>query len=98
MGGGGPGGELLVRVRARRPREPEYRFVIRPGGETRWRIDPYGRAAVAASIGVSGAARFGGGAAIAVFTGRSVSHSGGRQLLPCLLAAGVTFALGRGLA
>jgi VIT1/CCC1 family predicted Fe2+/Mn2+ transporter len=57
----------------------------------------HGHGAVAASIAVSSAALFGVGAAITVFTGRPVWSSGGRQLLLGLLAAGVTFALGRGL-
>ncbi len=56
-----------------------------------------GRAAVAASVAVSSAALFGVGAAITVFTGKPVWRSGGRQLLLGLLAATVTFALGRAL-
>jgi VIT1/CCC1 family predicted Fe2+/Mn2+ transporter len=56
-----------------------------------------GRAAVAVSVAVSSAVLFGVGAAITVFTGRSVWRSGGRQLLLGLVAAGVTFALGRAL-
>jgi VIT1/CCC1 family predicted Fe2+/Mn2+ transporter len=54
-----------------------------------------GRAAFIASLGVSSAALFGVGAAITLFTGRPVWISGGRQLVLGLLAAGLTFGLGR---
>jgi VIT1/CCC1 family predicted Fe2+/Mn2+ transporter len=56
-----------------------------------------GLRAVAISVVVSAAALFGVGAAITVFTGKSVWRSGGRQLVLGLLAASVTFALGRAL-
>ncbi len=51
--------------------------------------------AVIASIALSGAALFGTGAAITLFTGRSVLFSGTRQLAIGLAAAAVTFAVGR---
>ncbi len=54
-----------------------------------------GRTAMMVSVGVSAAALFGIGAAIALLTGRSFLRSGGRQLVLGLLAAGVTFGLGR---
>lgn len=54
-----------------------------------------GTVAVLLSAGLSAAALFLVGAAITVFTGRSVLLSGGRQLVIGLAAAGVTFGLGR---
>jgi vacuolar iron transporter family protein len=56
-----------------------------------------GIAAFAASIALSGLALFGIGAAITLFTGRSVWRSGGRQLLLGLGAATLTYAVGRAL-
>ncbi len=53
-----------------------------------------GRIAIGISIAVSSAALFGIGAAITIFTGKSVWRSGGRQLILGLLAAGVTYCLG----
>src|SRR5215813_466952 len=53
-----------------------------------------GAAALIASIAVSGIALFGVGAAITIFTGRSVWVSGGRQTVLGLAAAGLTFGLG----
>jgi VIT1/CCC1 family predicted Fe2+/Mn2+ transporter len=50
---------------------------------------------VAVSVAVSSAVLFGIGAAITIFTGRPVWRSGGRQLLLGLVAAGVTFSLGK---
>jgi len=50
--------------------------------------------ALSASIALSGAALFGTGAAITLFTGRSVLFSGTRQLLIGLSAAAVTFGIG----
>ncbi len=50
---------------------------------------------VALSIGVSGLALFAVGAALSIFTGRSVMISGGRQLLIGAVAATVTFFLGK---
>jgi len=54
-----------------------------------------GPTGVAASIAAGAVGLFVIGAGISVFTGRSVLLSGGRQLLLGLLAAGVTFGLGR---
>jgi VIT1/CCC1 family predicted Fe2+/Mn2+ transporter len=54
-----------------------------------------GATAIAASIAAGGAGLCLIGAAIAVFTGRSVLFSAGRQLLLGLLAASVTFAIGK---
>ena len=54
-----------------------------------------GPAAVEVSLVVSSAALFAVGAVITVFTGKPVWRSGGRQLLLGLLAAGVTYGLGR---
>ena len=54
-----------------------------------------GDAAVAVSIGVSSVALYGIGAAITIFTGRPTWRSGGRQLVLGLLAAALTFSLGR---
>jgi len=56
-----------------------------------------GRDALLASIGAGGAALFVVGAAITLFTGRSVFFSGGRQLVLGFAAAGVTFAIGRAI-
>ncbi len=56
-----------------------------------------GRAALAASLALSGLALFGVGAAITLFTGRSAFRSGARQLLLGLAAAGLTYAVGRAL-
>jgi VIT1/CCC1 family predicted Fe2+/Mn2+ transporter len=56
-----------------------------------------GAAAFAASVALSGLALFGIGAAITLFTGRSVLRSGGRQLLLGLAAAGLTYVVGRAL-
>ncbi len=53
-----------------------------------------GQNALLTSLGVSGLALFGFGAAITIFTGRPILLSGGRQLLLGLAAAGVTFGLG----
>ncbi len=52
------------------------------------------QAAVVASIALSSAALFATGAAITLFTGRSVLFSGSRQLFIGLCAAGVTFGIG----
>jgi vacuolar iron transporter family protein len=54
-----------------------------------------GRMAMIVSVSASALALFGVGAAIAVLTGRSTLRSGGRQLALGLLAAGVTFGVGR---
>ena len=54
-----------------------------------------GTVAFVASIAASGLALFGLGAAITLFTGRSVVRSGGRQLVLGLAAAAVTFGVGR---
>lgn len=54
-----------------------------------------GTVAVLASVAFSGLALFGIGAAITIFTGRSVWVSGGRQLALGLAAAGLTYGLGR---
>ena len=56
-----------------------------------------GLRAVVASVALSGAVLFGVGAAITVFTGKPVWRSGGRQLVLGLLAAAITFALGKAL-
>jgi VIT1/CCC1 family predicted Fe2+/Mn2+ transporter len=53
-----------------------------------------GATAVVASLVVSSFALFGIGAAITLFTGRSVWRSGGRQTVLGLAAAGLTFGLG----
>jgi len=53
-----------------------------------------GYAAVMASLLISAMALFGTGAAITLFTGRSVLISGGRQVFFGLLAAAVTFGIG----
>jgi VIT1/CCC1 family predicted Fe2+/Mn2+ transporter len=53
-----------------------------------------GTAALVASIAVSGLALFAIGAAITLFTGRSVWLSGGRQTILGMAAAGVTFGVG----
>lgn len=52
-------------------------------------------ALVAASLALSGAALFGVGALISLFTGRGVLFSGARQLLIGAVAAAVTFGLGK---
>jgi vacuolar iron transporter family protein len=54
-----------------------------------------GGVAIVASVGLSGLALFAIGAAITIFTGVAVWRSGSRQLTLGLLAAGVTFAIGR---
>ncbi len=54
-----------------------------------------GQAAVVASLGAGTLGLFATGAAITLFTGRSVFASGGRQVALGLGAAGVTFAIGR---
>lgn len=51
--------------------------------------------AVIASLGISAVTLFAIGAAITLFTGRSVLYSGGRQLLFGLTAAGLTYGIGR---
>jgi vacuolar iron transporter family protein len=51
--------------------------------------------AVVASVGISAMALFVIGAAITLFTGRSVLYSGSRQLLFGLAAAGLTYVIGR---
>jgi VIT1/CCC1 family predicted Fe2+/Mn2+ transporter len=56
-----------------------------------------GTAAFASSVALSGLALFGIGAAITLFTGRSVWRSGIRQLVLGLAAAGVTYAVGSAL-
>jgi VIT1/CCC1 family predicted Fe2+/Mn2+ transporter len=56
-----------------------------------------GANAILASVAFGGAALFGIGAAITLFTGRSVLASGARQLVLGFAAAGVTFALGRAI-
>jgi vacuolar iron transporter family protein len=56
-----------------------------------------GAAAFVTSIALSGAALFGIGAAITIFTGRSAVRSGVRQLVLGLAAAGLTFGLGSAL-
>ena len=62
-------------------------------------VAPYaalaGRAAMITSVAASALALFGVGAVIALLTGRSMLRSGGRQLVLGLLAAGVTFGVGR---
>jgi vacuolar iron transporter family protein len=57
----------------------------------------HGSLAVWASVGAGAVGLFLIGAAISVFTGRSVVYSGGRQLVLGLAAAAVTFAIGRAL-
>jgi VIT1/CCC1 family predicted Fe2+/Mn2+ transporter/rubrerythrin len=54
-----------------------------------------GNAAIFASAGLSTLGLFLIGSAITLFTGRSVAYSGSRQVLFGLVAAGVTFSLGR---
>ena len=54
-----------------------------------------GPAAVWTSLALSGAALFGTGAAITLFTGRPVLWTGARQLALGLLAAGAVFGVGR---
>lgn len=54
-----------------------------------------GLGAVAASVVLSALGLFGIGAAITLLTGRSVWYSGMRQVLVGLLAAGITFGIGR---
>jgi VIT1/CCC1 family predicted Fe2+/Mn2+ transporter len=54
-----------------------------------------GTAAVVISVILSGAALFGIGALITLMTGRGVLYSGGRQLIFGLLAAALTFAIGK---
>jgi len=56
-----------------------------------------GLAAIVASLALGATALFGVGAAITRFTGRSVAVSGGRHLILGLLAAGITFAIGRAI-
>lgn len=56
-----------------------------------------GTAAVITSIAVSSVALFTIGAAITLFTGRSIWRSGGRQLVLGLAAAALTFAIGRAI-
>ena len=56
-----------------------------------------GMTAVGVSLAVSSAVLFLLGAAITIFTGKPVWRSGGRQLVLGLLAAGVTFGVGRAL-
>jgi vacuolar iron transporter family protein len=62
-------------------------------------VAPYfaltGVAALAASLAASGAALFLIGAGTSLFTGRDVWFSGARQLVVGLVAAGVTFGVGR---
>jgi VIT1/CCC1 family predicted Fe2+/Mn2+ transporter len=53
--------------------------------------------AIALSIGLSGAALVGIGAAITLFTGRSVAFSAARQLALGFAAAGITFAIGKAI-
>ena len=53
-----------------------------------------GWTAVIISVSVSALALFGIGAAITIFTGKSVWFSGTRQLVLGLAAAGLTFGLG----
>ncbi|MFN8451834.1 MAG: VIT1/CCC1 transporter family protein [Anaerolineae bacterium] len=54
-----------------------------------------GMTAVIVSLVASGLALFGIGALITLMTGRSVLYSGGRQLIFGLLAAALTFGIGR---
>ncbi|MBI1258478.1 MAG: rubrerythrin family protein [Chloroflexi bacterium] len=54
-----------------------------------------GNWAVIASVILSGAALFGIGALITLMTGRSVLYSGGRQLIFGLIAAALTFGIGK---
>jgi VIT1/CCC1 family predicted Fe2+/Mn2+ transporter len=54
-----------------------------------------GGVAVGASLALSGAALFGTGAAITLFTGRPVWRTGLRQLVLGLLAAAVVFGVGK---
>jgi VIT1/CCC1 family predicted Fe2+/Mn2+ transporter len=56
-----------------------------------------GRAATAASVGAGAVGLFVIGAAITLFTGRSVMASGSRQLVLGLAAAALTFAIGRAI-
>jgi len=55
----------------------------------------HGGAAVAVSAGLSALGLFAIGSAITLFTGRSVWYSGGRQVAFGLIAAAVTFGVGR---
>lgn len=55
----------------------------------------HGRTAIAGAVGLSALALFLTGAAITLFTGRNVVSSGLRQLLFGVVAAGVTFGVGR---
>jgi vacuolar iron transporter family protein len=63
---------------------PIFPFLLTAGG-----------VAIVASVGLSGLALFAIGAVITIFTGVTVWRSGSRQLTLGLLAAGVTFAVGR---
>jgi VIT1/CCC1 family predicted Fe2+/Mn2+ transporter len=54
-----------------------------------------GTAAIGASVAASALGLFGIGAGIALFTGHSLWRSGARQLLLGLMAAAVTFAIGK---
>lgn len=54
-----------------------------------------GSKAILASAGLSALGLFGFGSAITLFTGKSVWFSGTRQVLFGLMAAGITFAIGR---
>jgi vacuolar iron transporter family protein len=54
-----------------------------------------GTAAVVVSVIVSGAALFGIGALITLMTGRGVLYSGGRQLIFGMIAAALTFGIGK---
>ena len=54
-----------------------------------------GKAGVAASLAASALGLYGIGAAITLITGRSVLVSGGRQVLFGLIAAAVTFGVGK---
>ena len=54
-----------------------------------------GRMAMIVSVTASALSLFGVGAAIALLTGRSLLRSGGRQLALGLLAAGITFGVGK---
>lgn len=56
-----------------------------------------GAGAVVASGIAAGIGLFAAGAATSLFTGRSVVYSGGRMLLFGLVAAGITFAIGRAI-
>ena len=56
-----------------------------------------GGLAIGLSLALSGAALFGTGAAITLFTGRSVWRTGFRQLVLGLVTAGVVFGVGKAL-